>query len=106
MGPLSNPDYEAYILHDREQDDRTELFRLLIEAEADPTFISSQWHPKTSLAHALHEMSNNDSTSMSPEEVIPSISKYLRLHRDSHIMNTGTISPDALRGLRRSGSGQ
>jgi hypothetical protein len=67
----------------QEDDDRTELVQILIQAEADPTALyNDRWSSKTLLAWALEEGGAN--VIGSPEQVIPSISKYLSLYRDSH----------------------
>jgi hypothetical protein len=85
LRPRIKPYHKPYLQgHGREQDIRTELVRLLIEAEADPTFIpTNRWRSEDSLGSALDVL--EDTVSGSPAQVIPSILKYLRLHHDSHI---------------------
>jgi hypothetical protein len=58
--------------------DRTELVRLLIQGEADPTLVpTSRQGSRSSLALALDELRATEGGS--PEQVITSISKHLYL---------------------------
>jgi hypothetical protein len=86
LSPLIKPYHEPYNLQgrDREQDDRTELVRMLIHAGADPTLTyDNSWGSGTSLTLALDELEGT--VSGSSQQVIPSISKHLRLDRSPHI---------------------
>jgi hypothetical protein len=73
---------------DRVQDDCTELVRLLIKAEADPTTATSKYNsrrgPETPLGWALDELGGTGSGS--PQQVISFIPKHICPDHNSHII--------------------